>query len=371
MKKLFATALCLVSLTAGATTYQIELLPPISAGGDSLAYALNDNGMVVGWSENTTTGVREAAVWSGGTVTSLGVAGIARGVNNAGTVVGETGDFRLGTPNGQAFTWSGSGPVGYISDLGLYSGAYDINESGVVTGFTCTNEALNCVTQSHGFRSTDGLTMTDLGGVSTPLGYSRGHGINDAGEIVGRASLIEFPNSDKHLAYWDATNSITSIVSAGIGPYSTAQQINNNGIIVGNGFDTDGLGRGMIWDADFNLLQVLGTFGGNASRIWSLNDLGVVVGFAQDATNANRAMVSFDGGATLLDLNDLVSDMTGWASLEAAYDINESGQIVGIGTLDSGERGAFLLTATVVPLPAAVWLFGSALAMFAGFVRRR
>ena len=40
---------------------------------------------------------------------------------------------------------------------------------------------------------------------------------------------------------------------------------------------------------------------------------------------------------------------------------NALGQIIGYGKLATGVQGAFLLTPSPVPLPAAVWLFGSAL----------
>lgn len=59
---------------------------------------------------------------------------------------------------------------------------------------------------------------------------------------------------------------------------------------------------------------------------------------------------------------------TGFVSLDEAYDINASGQIVGDGTLSDGSTGAFMLTA--FPVPAAIWLFGSALAGL-GWLRRK
>ncbi|MBT8422774.1 MAG: hypothetical protein HKN56_09410 [Gammaproteobacteria bacterium] len=367
MKKILAAGLLVASLSAHAVDYEVQLLQSLSAGGDSLAYGLNDNGTVVGQSFNSTTGQNEAAVWTNGVVASLGVKGLARAVNNSGTVVGETGDAFLGFPNGYAFSWSGSGPVtdlGTIND-GLYSGAYDINDSGVITGFSCTNPTAACVFQSHGFRYDSG-SMTDLGAVSVYSGYSRGHGINDSGEIAGRGSLVNFIDSDKHMAYWDSSNNLTSVINPN-GTYSTAQQINNNGIIVGNGFNATGDMRGLVWDSNLNVTQLMGTFGGAQSRAWSINDIGTIVGFARDSSEANRAMVSYDGGATLVDLNSVALDLSGWQSLDVAYDINENGQIVGIGTLTDGTQGAFLLTA--VPVPAAVWLFVSACAALFGFRR--
>lgn len=364
MKKILAVSLLVASASAQAVDYNVQLLQSLSPGGNSWAYGLNDNGMVVGQSFNTTTGLKEAVVWDNGIVMSLGTQGLARSVNNAGTIVGETGNVSLGNPNGRAFKYEG-GVLTDIGDLGgTYSGAYDINESGVITGYSCTDTNFACIFRSHGYRY-EGGSMTDLGAVSVATGYSRGHGINDNGDIAGRGSLVEFSGSEKHMVRWDSANNLTSVV--GPDTYSAAQQINNNGIVVGNGYAFGTTMRGLVWDASNNLTAVMGTFGGDTSRAWSINDLGTIVGYADAAGNAKRALVSYDGGTTLLDLNSLAVDLTGWASLDEAYDINASGQIVGIGTLTDGSRGAFLLTA--VPVPAAVWLFISACAALFGFRR--
>ena len=52
--------------------------------------------------------------------------------------------------------------------------------------------------------------------------------------------------------------------------------------------------------------------------------------------------------------------------------INQDGAIVGR-ILDSGNAavGSYLLTPVAVPVPGAVWLFGSALAGFIGMKRRK
>lgn len=367
MKKLIALSLLLVSAASNALTYKIQQLDTL--GGDSLAYAVNDFGQVVGQSYNTTTGQMESAIWSSGAVQSLGVTGIARSINNSGTVVGETGSASLTFPDGQAYSWSSGGGINYLGTLGGdYAGAYDINESGQITGFAWPAGA-QFSTQGQGFIYENGV-MSPLGNVSTSTGYSRGHGINDAGEIAGRGSLVDFGNSDKHLAYWDENGLINSYTSAG-GTYSTGQDINNNGIIVGNGrtATSGNLQYGMVWDRDGNLLQVMDTFGGNRSRAWAINEDGTIVGFARDGSGAHRALVSYDGGASIIDLNSVLNRTNhGFVSLDEAFDINENGQIVGVGTLANGETRAFMLTA--VPVPAAVWMFASGLGLL-GWLRRR
>ncbi len=379
MRKALIFAFILASVSAQAQQYQIQKLPQLTETSGffgTQAYGLNENGQVVGRSYNANTGLNEAVVWNNGVVMSLGFEGLARGVNNAGTVVGETGYGLLQVPLGTAFKWDATNGYVDLGNLGTgagpyYSGAYDINESGVITGFSYTDtipaSSGQPVHGTHGFRYENG-TMTDLGEVAAD-GYSRGHSINDAGEIVGRASLGEFDLSSKHLAYWDSGNTLTSIPGTGSSVYSTGQDINNLGQIVGNGIDSSGDWLGMVWDDAGNFQHWLDPLGGDQSRAWAINDAGIIVGYGSDAGGVLRAAVSFDGGATSQDLNLLALDLTGWQHLSEALDINEDGTIVGYGVLDDGSFGAFV--ATVVPVPAAVWLFGSALAALLGFRRRQ
>jgi probable HAF family extracellular repeat protein len=366
LKKIFALGLIFISTAANAVTYNIAVLESLSGSGDSQALALNDNGMVVGQSYNTSTAQLESVIWNDGVIQSLGISGIARGVNNSGVVVGETGSGSLGMPDGYAYSWSSTGGVTNLGTLGgSYSGAYDINESGVITGHSWIAGA--ALASTHGFVYKDGV-MTDLGTVSNPLGYSRGQGINDAGEIVGRGSVDLFFSSNKYSIYWEGDGTLNQF--AGPGSYSTAEQINNNGLIVGSARTaTDGnIQFAASWDTDGNI-NFLDSLGGNGSQARSVNDAGVIVGYSQNGSGSatNRAFVSYDG-TSVYDLNELVDlDGTDLVALTVAQDVNEAGQIVGIGVTATGEQRAFLLTA--VPVPAAVWLFGSALGIL-GWVRR-
>lgn len=365
-----AALLLLLSCFMGVThadsvpTYELTQLGSLSEA-YSVAYGLNENGMIVGQSLNAATGKIEAVVWSGVGIQSLGFEGLARAVNNNGTVVGETGlAVSVQLPNGRAFMWN-AGVYTDLGDLGgIYAGAYDVNDAGQITGFAFTPPGPTPAVQfAQAFLYENGA-MTGLGTVSSPTGYSRGHGINEAGEVAGRASLVDFANSDKHMASWDAAGNISSNPS-GVGSYSTAQQINNNGLIVGNGFAPGSSDRGLVWDA--GVVTVMGTLGGNSSRALSVNDAGVIVGLSTDSAGAFAAMVSYDG-QNLMMLSDLVADMQGWTSLGNAFDVNELGQIVGSGINADGQVEAFLLTP--VPVPAAAWLFASAVGLL-GWARRR
>ncbi|HJP38520.1 MAG TPA: hypothetical protein QF499_05225 [Gammaproteobacteria bacterium] len=374
---LAALSICaFLSGAASAGTYSIQVLETLTTGAESAnwAYGLNENGTVVGQSYNSVSGTKEAVMWgSNGTVQSLGFTGLARAVNNNGIIVGETGGAQKETPDGYAFSWQ-SGVTTNLGTLGgAYSGAYDINDSGVITG-AANIDSLGftpAVYRTHAFKYVSG-TMTDLGTVWSPTGYSRGHGINDAGEIAGRASISDFEDSNKHQATWDASGTI-SFHNTFAGTYSTAQQINNNGIAVGLAYDSTSVfqfDRATVWDG--SVYHFMDDLGSGFGRAWSINDAGVIVGHSYEAgglvNNDKLATVSFDG-QSVIKLSTLVDNLTGWTVLSNAYDVNELGQIVGYGTYN-GEERAFLLTPTAVPVPAAAWLFGSALGLL-GWMRRR
>ena len=224
--------------------------------------------------------------------------------------------------------------------------------------------------------------------------------INNAGQIAGSA------NNDldqRRPVLWD---------NAGIHEqsmlYGVALGMNNSGQIVGMTRNA-GTDHAMLWSNGVG--QDLGIFGGSGgsianaindkgqvniltrvgtnmyNAIWSngvlqdrLPDLGSGTTSVSGMNNAGQLVGSMGmGGSSLhailwqdgaiIDLNSLVEG-TGW-TLECATDINDKGQIIGYGTKDTG-RYAFLLTPDVapVPLPAALPLFGSGLALL-GFLRRR
>jgi hypothetical protein len=73
-----------------------------------------------------------------------------------------------------------------------------------------------------------------------------------------------------------------------------------------------------------------------------------------------------NGMQSLCTLTDCTAE--GWEVLTWATDINNNGDIVGHGTI-GGETHAFLIQA--VPIPSAIWLFGSGLLGLVGIARRR
>ncbi len=163
-------------------------LGALHPGGNSYAFAINNQGHVVG---RSTTGMctgyddgdtfeypcgDHAVLWKDGTITDLGTLGgetsEARNINEQGQIVGSSL-----TADGQvhAFLWQN----GIMTDLGTWGGAFsyafDVNDNGQVVGYSETADE-----NIHGFLWQNG-TMTDLG---TFLAGA----INNSGQIVGSGS---------------------------------------------------------------------------------------------------------------------------------------------------------------------------------------
>jgi uncharacterized repeat protein (TIGR01451 family) len=246
-----------------------------------------------------------------GTPDGYGGATFGGAINDSGMVVGQGG-----APNGQgfrAFRTTGSALVVETDHLGTLrpdpqhageflgdSGARGVNDAGVVVGTSVTSLLLpgsQTSYQHHAFRHAGGGTLNagsdDLGTLGGS--YSDAMAINTAGQVVGTSALA---NGNVHAYRTSAGGAI---------------QAGND----------------------------LGTLGGTSSFGLSINDNGQVVGESTTAGGATHAFLYENG--EMLDLNSLIPANTNW-TLYRATDINNHGQIVGIGS-----HGGFLLT----PLPTA------------------
>ena len=121
---------------------------------------------------------------------------------------------------------------------------------------------------------------------------------------------------------------------------SIARDVNEIGQIVGQGQNPSGQARAFLWED--GVMRNLGVpAGGNLSRARGINESGDVVGDWRVLVNGQQKFKAFlyeDG--QMKDLNGLVPAGSGW-DLIGAQAINESGQIVGSGTINN-ETHAFL-----------------------------
>jgi probable HAF family extracellular repeat protein len=207
---------------------------------------INSSGMIAGRAVVDPWAAQTATVWSGGANWSLGSmtpggSSEAYALNDSGTVVGEALTFDGFAFWSHAFVHDGSGMLGLgtLGGASAYSRATDINEAGVVVGQT---EGPGRV-WTHAFRWKDGA-MTDIGAlVST--GDSFAEAINDSGLIVGASTHGTGGGAGVNAVLWEKGGIHQlheRIVNSGHGwVLVSAQDINNNGAIVGYGYAPSGL----------------------------------------------------------------------------------------------------------------------------------
>lgn len=256
-------------------------------------------------------------------------------LNDNGQVVGISS-----TPNGRyrAFKYD-NGNINEIGTLGDLSSADDINNNGHVVG-TYENESRN----TRAFVYKNG-TISDIGTLGKD--FSTANAINDNGQIVGRS----LRNDGSFVAYIYENGVMRDLGLGGV--HNSAADINNIGQIVGSiQHSINGVQYLRPYLYSEGALLELGTLGGQYANATSINDNSQIVG-TTSTSSGQKAFLYEDDQVT--DLNNLIKSDADWV-LTSAYSINNSGQIVGFGKLN-GETHAYLLTP--VPLPGAYVLFFS------------
>jgi len=314
---------------------EYEVIDLGTLGGPSAnALGINNAGQVVGEAD-TAEGLRHPYVWDSGVMTDLGTfndgrLGSAWAVNEQGQVVGFSEIAAFG--DWHAFLWDGGGLI----DLGTLGGdeseAYGINALARVVGNSNPAGSLSY----HAFLWQGG-EMTDLGTLGGT--HSIAFAINDAGQVVGRS----FTGTAEHAFLWDA-GSMTDLGTLG-GDQSDARDINASGQVVGRAQTASFVGHAFLCE-DGAMIDLAPPGDPRSSTALAINASGHVVG------DVNEELTQFaflwrDG--KMRDLNDLIPADSGWTLLRA-NGINDSGQIVGYGWRDgfAGFR-AFLLRPCTPP----------------------
>lgn len=353
-----AVALALASTTIGAgagfalTTalplYRVDVVVP-----DGVATAINESGDIVGW--QYVSGSPRAFVFSAGQLTLLPnpaarPLSVARDINAAGTIVGYAYKTTIDEP-GNAMRWTRSGGSWTVQDLGFLAGdlvseATGLNDAGQVVGHSNPRSFLS----EHGFLYTSGGGMTQL----LPGFPFVAQDINEQGIAVG--------NGYSTAQRVNVATGLGENLGALTYGNSYAYALNDAGQVAGTLVSSSG-NSSVVARYGAAGWQVLGGIGGGTCSDcvqnvgWGINGAGTVVGVGWPRTGltpAVRGVIYLDSAATLLYVDDLLEAGGGW-SITSAYDINDLGQIAGTARNPStGQRAAVRLTPVgTLAVPAA------------------
>ena len=346
-----------------ATSYTVVKYPSSLGGTVSRGTAINNQGLVAGFS-NLADGTRHAAIWRDGTITDLLTLGGPGstvpwpGINNNGIVVGisltnevdlldedwscEAGGFIPTTTNlaCRGFWWE-NGAMHELPTLGGTHGfATEVNSTGQIVGWAenLVHDPTCVGVQTLQFRAVlwepkKGTTqeLPPLHGDSA----SAATAINEQGQVVGISGKCDQAVgrfSALHAVLWDH-GTPTEIPNLGGTTWHTPMDINERGDVVGfsnppGPGDPEGefIAHAFFWDKHSDQAVDIGVLDGDSfSEAFAINSRGQVVGVSFGGPNGSHAFLWQNGA--LRDLNGLVDIAPD--VLQSAQDINDAGQITG------------------------------------------
>ena len=260
------------------------------------------------------------------------------GMNGQGQILGINdfeqsifASYMLGMLSTNAFIYNG----GMNTMIGMMMPCA-INNSDTVVGsrFVTANSGLR-EEQACSWQMGMGISdLPTLGGATSSIAK----GLNDAGWVVGSSIL---PGDITPTATLWHNGSASNLGTLG-GNMSQAIAINASNQAVGISELANGETHAFRYDLSAsggvtNRVD-LGSLPGGYSIALAISDNGLIVG-----TSGNRAVLWENG--KLIDLNARISPKSGWV-LNKATGVNESGQIVGVGSLGGDPFRAFVLTPT-------------------------
>ena len=341
-----------------APRFTLTDLGTLPGGQESAAYALNDRGQVVGWSDGGTDNSlmhqdpnlihNHAVLWEGGKVRDLGLLkgfpfSAGYGINHRGQIVGGFDvNYRSGGggPAGllQNFVWRGKQKTvldNITPPYLVYAKA--INDSGQVAG-TTNDSGMVAGAPPSDYRAVlwTGSKVTTL---PLPAGYTETYAfaLNNTGMVVGYAVR---ENGHRHAVLWRNGRVVDVGAFPADGYYCEAFGVNDLGQIVGWSS-----GGAFLWQD--GKMQGLPQLSHDYPDMvaFGINNQGQIVGEA-DGNSSRRHAFLWQRGTTY-DLNGLIPADSGWI-LKEARAINSHGQVVGWGSHE-GKKRAFLLTPVARP----------------------
>lgn len=222
-----------------------------------------------------------------------------------------------------------------VVDLGTLGGSSDalgVNDSGAVTGQS--RKQVGASAQYRAFQYTSG-PMQDIGPFSDGV-WSMGKDINSSGAIVGHGDTLEGGSGTTH-AFIYSGGTKTDLGTLG-SRYSYAYGVNDSGVVVGNARVVAGSGHSyhaFRYDsaAATPAMEDIGTLSSaNYSRAWDINDSGIIVGDSKAIGGSDHA-VRWNAEGGIDDLGTL-----GDGARSYARGISDSGIVVGYSEFASGNN---------------------------------
>lgn len=317
---LCATSLALASLTALAGGWRLTDLG--TDGLNSGAYAINNQGDVVGWEHNGTTGKDDPFVFRSGQKIRIGTLGgstaVAWDLNNQGDVVGWSST--AGDAGYHAFIYRN----GVMTDLGTLGGvqaqAHRINDAGQIAGR---------VRMADG---TEQVFLFSAGQLTFPQGLNgrqiRTIRMNNSGQLALEIDVLNpvgFPTEP----FLYSAGTVTALSRAGSN-WTFIGGLDDHGTVAGYsgnyGFGPKNFG---LYNA--NTHTVIGARQGDTFEyIVGMNNKGQIIGYVTDDLGIINNPYIYDirtGRKTYV--NDLpLPGLAAWR-IQELLDINDKGQLVG------------------------------------------
>ena len=181
-----------------------------------------------------------------------------------------------------------------------------------------------------------------------PLGsyysaYGQHQAINDAGYVVGSVTTF-VPGGTARAVLWppgaepEQVGTLVNPANWGVPVYSMGNGINNAGDVVGAAFYTDG-GTHAFLKHGGHMTDLKSLPGLGDSAAFDINAVGWVVGQSTGLSGTNATATLWRDGQ-IVDLGGQCPIQSCWLTSAAA--INDSGQVVGEGSLNNGTTLAYL-----------------------------
>jgi uncharacterized membrane protein len=339
---------------AAAQSFQISAVNPLSGDQTSIAMGIDNAGTLVGTSYDA-NGNGHAYYLQGGTQTALAALGgstsEANGISSDGRIAGSSA---LSSGLTHACYWISGTPTDAdpanvdgpsrglaINSLGVLAGYYT-NSSSQPQGFTFNGSVLAAVN----YPSATQTTVND---------------INDQGLLAG-----SYTSSGGVFGFIESGTTFQTLPNLSGGTEGQANAVNLATDVAGWVTNSSDQEQAALWRN--NTLVLLGDLGGNYGEAMGLNNYGQVVGTSNIAASSYNYSANYSPNGntssfttastapmndslahaflwqngTMYDLNAFLPGNSGWI-LQCATGINDSGQIVGYGTLN-GVLTAFVLT---------------------------